>query len=139
MLGKPDLEAKLRLVLSAAVTAVALCFTAAAFSKPIPKNWHAPAAWLKDAICIHQHEGAWPDNTGNTYFGGMQFLRSTWERAGGRYDAAFDHPGDHRYPFRMPIREQLYRAYVIWDSANHVMNDHIGSWGEWGTRGACGV
>lgn len=91
-----------------------------------------PAWWLAQATCIHSREGAWPDNTGNSYFGGMQFLRSTWEHAGGGYYAAFDHPGDRRYPFTAPIREQLYRAWTVWRRDGH-------SWHEWGTAGACGL
>jgi hypothetical protein len=27
---------------------------------------------LKDWLCIHHYEGAWPDNTGNGYYGGLQ-------------------------------------------------------------------
>ncbi len=30
-------------------------------------------SWLREALkCIHGHEGAWNDNTGNGYFGGLQ-------------------------------------------------------------------
>lgn len=98
----------------------------------MPKGWHAPKAWLAQAVCIHDHEGAWNDNTGNTYFGGMQFLESTWTSAGGKQYAAFDHPGERRYPFVAPIREQLYRAWLVW-------NRDGGSWREWGTARACGL
>lgn len=98
----------------------------------MPRSWHAPRWWLREALCIHQHEGAMNDNTGNGYFGGWQFRRSTWERAGGSYDRAFDHPGDRRYPFTRSVREQLYRVWVTWRL------DH-GSWREWGTASACGL
>lgn len=27
---------------------------------------------FRDWVCIHQHEGAWTDNTGNGYHGGLQ-------------------------------------------------------------------
>ncbi|HST26177.1 MAG TPA: transglycosylase family protein [Gaiellaceae bacterium] len=27
---------------------------------------------MKDWLCIHHYEGAWPDNTGNGYYGGLQ-------------------------------------------------------------------
>jgi hypothetical protein len=98
----------------------------------VPKRWHAPPWWLREAVCIHGREGAWNDNTGNGYFGGMQFLRSTWTRAGGPYYAAFGHPGDGRYPFTASAREQLYRAWLVW-------NRDGGSWREWGTARACGL
>lgn len=113
----------------------------------MPRHWHAPRPWLYQAWCLHdgmlrdshgQHlyrvgsgEGAWPTNSGNSYFGGLQFLPSTWRRAGGAEYTAFSHPGDPRYPFTASPREQLYRAWIIWRS-------HNGSWSEWGDmRPAC--
>lgn len=81
-----------------------------------------PAWWLAQATCIHQHEGAWNSNTGNGYFGGMQFLASTYRSVGGRADgrADLDSP-----------QEQLRRAFAVWK--------RDGGWFEWGTAGACGV
>lgn len=128
----------------------ALTIAAPSIAAPMPKDWHAPAAFLAQAVCIHGHEGAWPDNTANSYFGGMQFLEDTWIRAGGARYEAFRHPGgwhppDSRHsrpwsssrdgklwPFPASPREQLYRAWIIWRT-------HGGSWSEWGTRGLCGV
>lgn len=34
-------------------------------------------------MCVHSHEGLWT-SSGGTYEGGLQFLHSTWVRAGGR-------------------------------------------------------
>jgi len=107
-------------------------FATPAVASPMPRHWHAPPWWLHQAVCIHQREGAWNDNTGNSYFGGMQFLESTWESVGGPYEAAFDHPGDRRYPFLASPREQLYRAWLVYRRDNN-------SWREWGTAPACGV
>jgi hypothetical protein len=91
-------------------------------------RWRAPKGWLQQAFCIHRHESvdwyrAYTDWAGNPspYSGGMQFLLSTWRRAGGT---------GHAYEWRP--REQVYRAYVIW-----LRNG--GSWREWGTRGKCGL
>lgn len=96
-----------------------------------PSPW--PSWWLAQATCIHEREGAWNDNTGNSYFGGMQFLQGTWERAGGGHDPAFDHPGDQSgHPFAQSPREQLYRAWIVYSRDGH-------SWREWGTAGACGL
>jgi len=103
---------------------------------PTPIRWSArlstPPGWFRAALCVHSHEGAWNDNTGNSYFGGTQFLRSTWESVGGPYDPAFDHPGDRRYPFRISPREQLYRMFLVWKRDG-------GSFREWGTAGLCRV
>lgn len=97
-------------------------------SWPMPRTWRPPAAWLPGAMCVHRHESVdwhragidWRGNR-SPYYGGMQFLVSTWRRAG-----ASGLPSD------ATPREQLYRAWVIWRS-------HGGSWSEWGTRGACGL
>lgn len=35
--------------------------------------------------CIHTHEGAWNDNTGNGYYGGLQFGAHEWSLYGGGY------------------------------------------------------
>jgi len=83
-------------------------------------------------MCIHRHEGAFNDNTGNGYYGGFQFLIGTWRRAGGHWYAAFDHPGNPAYPFTASPHEQLYRAWRIY----HADGD---SWREWGTAGVCGL
>ncbi len=98
----------------------------------VPPGWHAPRSWLPQALCVHSKEGAWNDNTGNGYFGGAQFMRSTWLSVGGPYEPAFDHPGDRRFPFQASPREQLYRMWLVWQRDGR-------SWREWGTRGACGL
>jgi len=79
--------------------------------------------WLAEATCIHEHEGAWNANTGNGYFGGMQFLPSTYRSVGGRADgrADLDSP-----------QEQLRRAHMVWARDG-------GSFREWGTAGMCGL
>jgi len=87
------------------------------------------AEWLAQARCIHVKEGAWTANTGNGYFGGMQFAAETWLRAGGTPQAAFSHPGDKRYPFRASTAEQLHRAWIVWKRDG-------GTWRSWGAVGA---
>jgi hypothetical protein len=83
-----------------------------------------PAWWLPQAMCIHQHEGAWNDQTGNGYYGGMQFMLSTWAAHGGlRFGPN---------PALLPPRDQLTVAYWAW-------SDDGGSWNEWGTAGVCGL
>lgn len=92
----------------------------------MPHNWHAPTWWLPQAVCIHEHEGAWPDATGNGYEGGMQFLRSTWQSAGGTVDR------NGHWASTASIREQLYRAWIVYTRDGN-------SWREWGTHRACGL
>jgi len=87
----------------------------------VPDGWHAPRPWLAQALCIHAHEGAWNDDTGNGYYGGMQFLLATWAGVGGI-----------TRPDRASPREQLYRAWLVW-------NRDGDSWREWGTASICGL
>jgi hypothetical protein len=90
-----------------------------------------PAAWLAQAGCVHGREGPWTANTGNGYFGGMQFSAQTWVRAGGREEPAFAHPGDPAFPFAVSPSEQLYRAWLVWQRDG-------GTWRSWGAVGqAC--
>jgi hypothetical protein len=92
-------------------------------------DWAPSATWLAQAHCIHVKEGAWTANTGNGYYGGMQFAAQTWKRVGGKPDPAFRHPGNPAYPFRATSIEQTYRAWRLWKHDG-------GSWKSWGAVGA---
>jgi transglycosylase-like protein len=87
------------------------------------------AEWLAQARCVHLAEGPWSANTGNGYFGGMQFAPQTWLRIGGKPDPAFKHPGDPRYTFHASVAEQLRRAWLLWKRDD-------GTWRSWGGVGA---
>lgn len=93
------------------------------------RHWHAPPWWLREALCIHSHEGALNAFTGNGYAGGWQFLLSTWESVGG--PVVVIHGVTHWADVASP-REQLYRAWLVWKRDG-------GSWSEWGTAGMCGL
>jgi hypothetical protein len=70
-------------------------------------------------------EAGW--HTVNAYAGGMQFLLSTWNRAGRPYAASLAQAAG-KIPY-----EQIRRAFVI------TRQDH-GSWHEWpNTSRACGL
>ncbi|HEV8460672.1 MAG TPA: transglycosylase family protein [Gaiellaceae bacterium] len=104
----------------------------AAFTLAAPGNsatWDPPAAWLAQAKCVHRHEAPWSANTGNGYFGGMQFSMRTWLLVKGAKVAAFKHPGDPAFPFGATQTEQLYRAWLLWEKDG-------GSWRSWGAVGA---
>lgn len=97
-------------------------------STPAARRWRAPHGWLREAFCIHRHESvdwyrAGVDWAGNPspYYGGFQFLVSTWQSVGGR-----------GLPSDWPPREQVYRAFLVWQRDG-------GSWAEWGTAGVCGL
>ncbi|MEU9522695.1 transglycosylase family protein [Streptomyces sp. NPDC048224] len=59
-----------------AATALGTAATAvAAPSTPLRTDW--------DAIAACESSGNWQANTGNGYYGGLQFARSSWIAAGG--------------------------------------------------------
>ncbi len=93
------------------------------------QGWHPSAVWLAQARCVHLHEGAWTANTGNGYFGGLQFAARTWLRVHGSPEPAFAHPGDPAYPFMASPQEQLHRAWLVWLGDGR-------SWRSWGAIGA---
>jgi hypothetical protein len=104
----------------------------------MPRHWHAynHPAWLREAVCIHEQEGSWVSigyvHGVATYGGGMQFMLGTWHRAGGAGSSLWDIA-------RASPREQLYRAWLVWDRDAGKPHDGIGSWREWGTAGMCGL
>ena len=112
-----------RAVLVTGFAALLLAFPASA------SNTSYTATWLAQARCIHLKEGPWSANTGNGYFGGMQFAAKTWLRVGGAPDPAFKHPGDPAHPFTATTQEQLYRAFLVWKRDG-------GTWRSWGAVGA---
>jgi hypothetical protein len=104
---------------------VASMLAASANAQP----WRPAASWLVQAQCIHRHEGSWTANTGNGYFGGMQFAKTTWLHLNGPALPAFAHPGNPAYPFAVPPREQLYMAWLLWRQSGR-------TWAAWGAVGA---
>jgi hypothetical protein len=78
---------------------------------------------MADALCVHSHEGAWDSNTGNGYYGGMQFDAGTWlANGGGRYAPTAN--------LATPA-EQLAVAYTTWQARG---------WSPWpNTAAMCGL
>ena len=115
----------MRAVLISAV--LTLVFAAAAAADA----WQPSARWLAQAQCIHRHEGSWSANTGNGYYGGMQFAAATWLNMKGARDPALSHPGNPAYPFRVPVMQQLRIAWLVYVHDGH-------TWKSWGAVGtAC--
>jgi hypothetical protein len=82
-----------------------------------------PSWWLRGALCVHHYEGSWYANTGNGFYGGLQFMLSTWKSSGGGRYAA--------YPHQATPHEQLHVAYALWRRAG---------WNPWpNTARICGL
>ena len=84
-------------------------------------------------ICIHSGkgaawgtgEGAWNANTGNGYYGGLQFAQSTWDRNGGR-----------KYASRADLATPLQQMWI----AESAWRESGGSFSQWpNTARACGL
>lgn len=81
------------------------------------------AGWYAGAMCVHSKEGAWNSNTGNGYYGGFQYLPSTWINSGG---GAYASRADLATPY-----EQLLVTYHVTSNSG---------WGQWpNTAAACGL
>ncbi len=85
--------------------------------EPAPITSSAPApstsgdtVWDDLADC--ESEGNWAINTGNGYYGGLQFSLSTWRSVGGS-----------GYPHQASREEQIHRAEILRD-----INGGYGAW-----------
>lgn len=68
-----------------------------------------PASWDRLAQC--ESGGDWSINTGNGYYGGLQFSLSSWQGVGGT-----------GYPHEHSRSEQIHRGQLLWNQ---------GGWGHW--------
>jgi LysM repeat protein len=67
------------------------------------------SVWDRLAAC--ESGGNWAINTGNGYYGGLQFMLSTWQAVGGQ-----------GYPHQNSRAEQIYRAEILQARSG---------WGQW--------
>ncbi|HET9560395.1 MAG TPA: transglycosylase family protein, partial [Actinomycetota bacterium] len=68
-----------------------------------------PATWDRLASC--ESGGNWSANSGNGYYGGLQFSLGTWQNVGGS-----------GYPHQASKAEQIKRGKILQASAG---------WGQW--------
>ncbi|SDZ00388.1 Transglycosylase-like domain-containing protein [Saccharopolyspora shandongensis] len=66
----------------AARVALAGLIAAAPLAMAIPANAASASTW--DAVAKCESSGNWKANTGNGYYGGLQFTQSTWAAFGGK-------------------------------------------------------
>lgn len=97
-----------KIKIAAAIVLAAIAFPAVAQASPV--NW--------DAVAQCESGGNWAINTGNGYYGGLQFTLGTWRSNGG---AGMPHQAS---------REEQIRV------ANNVLRTQgIGAWPVCGRRG----
>ncbi|MDJ1131122.1 transglycosylase family protein [Streptomyces iconiensis] len=78
---KPSSVTRVSLRVTAGGAGIAIPLAAVQFAHAAPQD-----AWEKVAAC--ESSGNWDINTGNGYFGGLQFSQSTWQAYGGTAYAA---------------------------------------------------
>jgi hypothetical protein len=78
--------------------------------KPVDPRWIVvkPYNWTLDRIAYCESTNRWFIDTGNGYYGGLQFTLSTWWSVGGR-----------GYPNQNSILEQKYRAVLVYKRAGY--------------------
>ena len=72
---------------------------------------HSDLVWRWQGVAECESGGNWATNTGNGYYGGVQFLLSTWRSVGGQ-----------GYPHENSPGEQAYRAEILKDRSG------LGQW-----------
>lgn len=94
------------------------------FGHPYDPAWPTLSMWDRMAIC--EAGGNWSIDTGNGYYGGLQFSQGSWEWVGGSGN-----------PAHAPREEQIYRGNLLWEKNG--WNSWPGckrklGWGQWQTR-----
>ena len=72
--------------------------------------------WGRLAHC--ESSGRWHVSTGNGYYGGLQFSRSTWRAFGGRKFARNAHRATKREQIRVAERVKRHQGWGAWPSCS---------------------
>jgi hypothetical protein len=85
----------------------------ASASRPVPA-FVGGGVW--DALAQCESGGNWAINTGNGYFGGLQFSLGTWNQYGGAEYAAYPHQATRAEQIAVAERLRAARGYQPWPS-----------------------
>jgi resuscitation-promoting factor RpfA len=100
-------------IASLLVTALAVFSTAAT---PVPAGAATRHTWIRLAHC--ESGGRWHANTGNGYYGGLQFSASTWRSFGGRrYARLANHAKPHQQ-IKVARRVKRAQGWGAWPSCS---------------------
>ncbi len=98
-----------RLTLASAVAGAPFALTA-------PAQAASDATWDKLAEC--ESGGDWDANTGNGYYGGLQFSESTWDAYGGEEYADNAHQASREQQIAVAERVQDGQGWNAWPSCS---------------------
>lgn len=95
-------------VLVTAAAATAVTFTTAGYAEAAPAD-----VWDRLAQC--ESGGRWDINTGNGYYGGLQFSPSTWRAFGG---SGMPHQASRAEQIRVAERTQAAQGWNAWPACS---------------------
>lgn len=78
---------------------------------PVPP---VPADSVWDALAQCESSGNWAINTGNGYYGGLQFDLATWQQYGGTEYAAYPHQATREQQIAVAERLHAARGFAPW-------------------------
>ena len=82
---------------------------AAPFAVAVPANAASESTW--DAVAQCESGGNWSINTGNGYYGGLQFALATWQSVGG---TGYPHQHPAQTQIDMGRRLQARQGWGAW-------------------------
>jgi hypothetical protein len=71
-----------------------------------------------DALAQCESGGNWASNTGNGYYGGLQFSLGTWQGSGGGEFAAYPHEASREQQIAVAERLHAARGFSPWPSCS---------------------
>ena len=98
--------------MAAKFTAGTVAFGAAAAIMAPTASAAPDSDWDRLAQC--EAGGNWHINTGNGYYGGLQFNRATWRSAGGAKFAKYPHRASKREQIHVANRLHAKRGFRPW-------------------------
>ena len=102
----------------AVVLLLVTLLAAAALSVLTPKPAQAAALRTWDRLAQCESSGNWRINTGNGYYGGLQFSGPTWRAFGGRKFARFAHRATKRQQIKVAERVRRQQGWGAWPACS---------------------
>ncbi len=80
-----------------------------------PPSALAPAPWvIWDDLAVCESTYRWNINTGNGFYGGLQFVQSTWKAFGGQQFAGYAHQASREQQIHVAIKVQASQGWGAW-------------------------
>lgn len=77
-----------------------------------------PSDSVWDALAVCESSGNWAMNSGNGFYGGIQFMHSTWVNMGGRQWAEYPHQATREQQIEVATRLQAQYGWGQWPACS---------------------